>query len=149
MAVVTVEQFQRLLRAAAGLEGDPADLDRCSAVVTGTVYRMLRAGQARAAAERRYLIEPADLPLSAGLKRGIAEFQAMHVVLDRQRIFDELGRYRPLDRVVASETAARLPQVVGGLIVTLARTFGIVFPGLTHPLAEEWDTVAALVELYQ
>jgi hypothetical protein len=72
----------------------------------------------------------------------------MHEVLDQQRIHDQLGRYRPLDRVIASETAARLPEFVGGLTVTLAQTFTTVFPGLARPLEPEWDTIDALVELY-
>jgi hypothetical protein len=57
------------LRRPAGLEVDPDNLELYSAVVTGALYRMLRSGQSRAAAQHRYLIEPTDLPLPTGLKR--------------------------------------------------------------------------------
>jgi hypothetical protein len=45
----------------------------------------------------------------------------------------------PLDRALSVETEQRLPSIVGGLSVALARTFKIIDPKLKNPETEHWE----------
>jgi hypothetical protein len=40
---------------------------------------------------------------------------------------------------LAEETEARLPEVVGGIGVALARTFRLIDPELKNPQTEQWE----------
>jgi hypothetical protein len=53
----------------------------------------------------------------------------------------------PLDLAYGEETPAKLPAVIGGLRVALARSFKIVDPTLKNPQTKHWDTAFALFDL--
>lgn len=148
MTVMDVSTFQRLFRDAAGLEVDGSDLPRCNAVVTRTLYRMLLAAQATAATYHRYIIEPGDLPITQGLQENIDRFTMLAQRLDLERILAQLATYRPLDRIPATETTSRFPDIVGGLTMALARTLTLIDPQMTHPREAHWATLRSLVDLY-
>ncbi|MFV9452079.1 DUF1931 family protein [Rhodococcus sp. NM-2] len=145
---MTVPTFQTVFRETAGLVVNGSDLPRCNAVLTHSLYRLLLTGQASAARHRRYIIEPGDLPITRGLEENITDFSQLGQHLDPERILAQLATYRPLDRIPASDTEARFPDLVGGLAVTLARTFTVTAPGLTRPGPAHWETVRALTDLY-
>jgi hypothetical protein len=42
---------------------------------------------------------------------------------------------------------SRLPEVVGGLSVALARSFKVVDPGLKNPQTIQWERAFALFDL--
>lgn len=44
-----------------------------------------------------------------------------------------------LDLAYSEETEARLPTIVGGMSVALARTFKIVDPKIRNPRTEQWE----------
>jgi hypothetical protein len=56
-----------------------------------------------------------------------------------ERILDETAPRPPLDRPLSEETEARLPSIVGGISVALARTFRIIDPELKNPATEHWE----------
>jgi hypothetical protein len=53
--------------------------------------------------------------------------------VELQPILDQLAARPPLALSLGEDTEARLPAIVGGLSVALARTFRIVEPGLKTP----------------
>ncbi|NHU48196.1 DUF1931 family protein [Rhodococcus sp. A14] len=148
MTVMTVSQFHSLCRLAAHLEVDGNDLPRFSDLVTRVLFHLLLAAQASAAAHGRYTIEPADLPITTGLQASIRRYRTLDIPLDLDRILDQLAAHRPLDRILATDTLARVPDLVGGLTVTLARTFAAAYPGRIHPHATDWEAIGAVANLY-
>jgi hypothetical protein len=82
--VMGVARFERLFRAAAGLDVDKEDLKRYSDFVNHKVYDLLVRGEAVAKANGRDLIEPIDLPITRGLQEDIRAFKEI----------DEQNRWR-------------------------------------------------------
>ncbi|MBC2644456.1 DUF1931 family protein [Rhodococcus wratislaviensis] len=148
MTVMTVATFQTVFRETAGLYVEGSDLPRCNAVLTRSLYRLLLTGQRAAADHHRYIIEPDDLPVTRGLEENITHFRRLGHHLDPERILAQLATYPPLDRIPASGTEARFPDLVGGLTVTLARTLTVIAPGLARPGPAHWETLRSVADLY-
>lgn len=86
-------------------------------------------------------MEPDDLPIPRGLEENITHCTRRGQHLDPERILAQLATHRPLDRIPAPHTEPHFPDLVGGLAVTLARTFTVTAPGLTRPEPPHWETV--------
>ncbi|WP_343908314.1 DUF1931 family protein [Nocardioides aquiterrae] len=142
-----VPKFERFFRLAAGLDVDKEDLKRYSDFVGEKLYDLLVVAQANAQANGRDVIQPSDLPVTKGLQERIHEFRRLDEEVDLQPILVQLATWPPLDVTVSEETESRLPAVVGGLSVALARTFRILDPDLKNPQTTQWDRSSDLMSL--
>jgi hypothetical protein len=79
------------------------------------------------------------VPITKGLQESIHDFQGIDQEVELQPILDQLAARPPLDLSLGEEVEARLPAIVGGLSVALARTFGIIDPNLKNPRTEQWE----------
>jgi hypothetical protein len=131
-------QIERFFRVAASLDVDKADLKRYYDFVDQKVDDLLLVSQATASANGRDIVQPWDLPITKGLQESIHAFEELDVDIGLERILDETTPVPPLDRTLSVETEERLPSVVGGLSVALARTFKIIDPKLNNPETEHW-----------
>jgi hypothetical protein len=147
MPVMGVARFERFFRAAAGLDVDKDDLKRYGDFVDQKVYDLLVVGQAAAKANGRDLVQPSDLPITKGLQESIHDFDDIDEEIELQPILDQLAALPPLDLSFSEEVQARLPAIVGGLSVALARTFRIIDPGLKNPRTEQWERAFRLFNL--
>src|SRR5918997_6028824 len=139
MALMGRSQFERFFRAAASLDVDKDDLRRYNDFVNQKVYDLLLIGQATAKANSRDIIEPWDLPITKGLQESIREFEKLDEDVELQQILEQLAALPPLDLTYSEETEARLPGIVGGLSLGLARTFKVIDPKLKNPQTEHWE----------
>ena len=95
------------------------------------LYDLLVVGQANASANGRDVIEPSDLPITKGLQETIHRFRGLDEDVELRPSLSAPPRAAgPIDR---RQNQGRLPDVVGGLSLALARTFVIVDPKLTNP----------------
>jgi small-conductance mechanosensitive channel len=147
MSVMAVPRFKRFFRIAASLDVDKEDLKRFSDFVSTKLYDLLVIAQGTAKANDRDIIEPRDLPITKGLQERIHEFRPLDEVGELAPILEQLATWPPLDVTVSEETEARLPGVVGGLSVGLARTFKIVDPDTGNPSSEDWERAFRLFSL--
>lgn len=147
MTVMSVAKFERFFRLAASLDVDKADLKRYSDFVHRKTYDLLLMAQAKAKANARDVIEPFDLPITKGLQENIHAVSRLDDRIELEPILQGLAQLPPLDLAYGEETPAKLPAVVGGLSVALARSFKIVDPTLRHPQTKHWDTAFALFDL--
>lgn len=147
MPVMGVHKFERFFRLAAGLDVDKDDLKRYSDFVGEKLYDLLVIAQASAKANSRDVLQPSDLPVTKGLQERIHEFRTLDEEIDLQPILAQLAKWPPLDVTVSEETESRLPAVVGGLSVALARTFRVLDPDLKNPQTTHWDRSAALMSM--
>jgi Domain of unknown function (DUF1931) len=132
-------QIERFFRVAASLDVDKADLKRYYDFVDQKVNDLLLVSQATASANGRDIVQPWDLPITKGLQESIHAFEELDVDIGLEPILDETTPVPPLDRALSVETEERLPSVVGGLSVALARTFNIIDPKLKNPETEHWE----------
>jgi Domain of unknown function (DUF1931) len=147
MTVMGVARFERFFRAAAGLDVDKGDLKRYRDFVDQKVYDLLVVAEAAAKANGRDVIRPSDLPITKGLQESIHDFRDIDEDIELQPILDQLAARPPLDLSLAEDTKARLPAIVGGLSVALARTFRIIEPELKNPGTEHWERVFRVFHL--
>src|SRR6266850_7272070 len=127
---MSVARFERFFRLAAGLDVDKQDLKRYSDFINQKVYDLLIRAEAAAKANGRDIIAPFDLPITKGLQECIHAFRQMDEAVELEPILDYLTARPPLDLAYGEEIEARLPEVVGGLSVALARSFKIIDPAL-------------------
>jgi hypothetical protein len=139
MPVMGVARFERFFRGAAGLDVDKDDLKRYGDFVDQKVYDLLLVAQATAKANRRDVVQLSDLPITKGLQECIHDFGNIDEEVELQPILDQLAARPPLELSLGEEVEARLPAIVGGLSVALARTFTIIDPGLKNPRTEQWE----------
>jgi hypothetical protein len=147
MALMGVSRFERFFREAASLDVDKDDLRRYNDFVNQKVYDLLLIGQATAKANSRDIIEPWDLPITKGLQESIREFEKLDEDVELQQILEQLAALPPLDLTYSEETEARLPGIVGGLSLGLARTFKILDPKLKNPQTEQWERAFRIFDL--
>ena len=147
MALMGVAKFERFFRQAGGLDVDKDDLKRYSDFVNHTTYRMVLVAQAAARANGRGIIEPFDLPVTAGLQECTHRFKTMDEEVELKPILEHLAAQPQLDLLYSDDFEARLPEVAGGVSVALAQAFKIIDPKLHHPSSEHWERAFQLFRL--
>lgn len=147
MPVMGVARFERFFRAAAGLDVDKDDLKRFDDFVGQQVYDLLLIAQAAAKANRRDVVQPSDLPITKGLQESIHDFERIDQEVELQPILDQLAARPQLDLSLSEEVAARLPAIVGGLAVALARTLKIIDPDVKNPQSRHWERAFRIFDL--
>jgi hypothetical protein len=147
MPVMAIGRFERFFRAAAGLDVDKNDLKRYGDFVDEKVYDLLLIAQAKAKANGRDVIADHDVPVTKGLQECIHEFRKLDEEIELRPILDTLTARPPLDLAIGDEAERRLPGIVGGLSVALARTFKIMEPGLKNPQTADWERALQIFNL--
>jgi hypothetical protein len=142
-----VARFQRLFRAAAGVDVDKNDLKRYDDFIDRKIYDLLLIGQAHAKANARDVIQSSDLPVTKGLQESIHAFRKLDEEIELRPILEELAKRPPLDLALAEETEQALPEIAGGLTLALARAFTIIEPERKNPQTDQWVRVTALFDL--
>jgi uncharacterized protein DUF1931 len=69
------------------------------------------------------------------------------VEIELKSILEHIAELPPLNLTYSYDTEERLPGVVGGLSVALARTFTIIDPDLTNPQTRHWERVFRIFNL--
>jgi hypothetical protein len=145
--VMGIARFERFFRVAAALDVDKADLKRYSEFVNHKVYDLLVRAVAAAKANGRDIIQPFDLPITKGLQECIQEFKHMDLEIELRPILDRLTARPPLELAYSDETEKRLPSVVGGISLALARNFKIIDPDVKNPRADHWERAFEIFNL--
>ena len=145
--VMSIARFERFFRIAASLDVDKQDLKRHSDFVNQKLYDLLLRAQAAAKANGRVMLEPFDLPITKGLQECIHEFERIDEDIELRPILDRLATRPPLDLAYGEDVEARLPEIVGGLSVALARTFNVIDSGLKNPSSEHWRKCFRIFDL--
>ncbi len=145
--VMGVAKFGRFFRITAGLDVDKQDLKRYSDFINRKIYDLLVQAEAVAKANGRVIIEPFDLPITRGLQQSIHEFENIDERIELRPILDHLTAQPPLELAYGENTERRLPSVVGGLSVALARAFKIIDGNLKNPATERWQQCFRIFDL--
>jgi len=147
MPVMGFVKFERFFRAAGGVDADRNDMKRYLEFVNCTIYDLLLIGQAHAESNGRDIIEPPDLPITAGLQKTIHEFRKLDEEIEIGPILDYIAARPPLSAAVSEETQQGLPEIFGGISVALARTLKILDPSARSIPPAEWDRAFRIFDL--
>jgi hypothetical protein len=147
MPVMSVPRFERFFRRAAGLDVDKDDIKRYGPFVNQKLHDLLVVAQAHARANGRDVVEPWDLPVTKGLQQSVHEFRRLDEDIELRPVLEQLATLPPLDRTPSGATRQRLPELVGGLSLALARTFTIIDPELKNPHPAHWERAFRIFDL--
>jgi hypothetical protein len=142
-----IRVFERLFRAAAGVDVDKQDIRRYRAFVDTMVDDIAITGRNSAKWNGRDVIAPGDLPITKGLQERMREFDKLDEADDVRALLRLDLRRPPSDVTFSEETEDLLPEVFGGLSVALARSFTVIDPTLRNPRTEHWDRAFELFRL--
>ena len=145
--VMGATKFRRFFRAAAGLRVDDNDLKRYSDFVNDKLADLLVVGRAAAKASGRDVILAHDLPITKGLQQCIHEFERLGEEPELEPLLADIAAIPPMRGELSDEVMAKVPVIVGGLSLAMARTFRIVAPKRTNPGSAEWQDVFAIFDL--
>ncbi len=147
MAVFGFTRFERFFLDAGGVDVDRNDMKRFLDFVNEIIYDLLIRGQANAEANGRDIIQPWDLPITAGLQETMHQFRKLDQDIELRTILDDLTARPPMAYALSEETEARLPEIFGGSSVALARTLKIIEPGERRIQPAEWDRAFRIFDL--
>ncbi len=146
MAVSAIARFERLFRAAAGLDVDKDDLRRYGEFINRKTHDLLVVGEAAAGQNGRDVVEYWDLPITKGFEQSIHEFREIDAELQLQPILDEFAARDP-NITLSVEAESRLTEIAGGLSVALARTLKIIDPTTPNPASQHWERAFRVFDL--
>ena len=126
MPVFGFRRSERFFLDAGGVDVDRNDMKRFLDFVNEIIYDLLIRGQANAEANGRDIIQPWDLPITAGLQETMHQFRKLDQDIELRTILDDLTARPPMAYVLSEDTEARLPEIFGGSSVALARTLKII-----------------------
>jgi hypothetical protein len=148
MTVMGIPRFEHFFRAAAGLHVDKDDLKRYSDFTNRKLYDLLIMAEATASANLRDVVQPEDLPITKGLQQSIHEFRKLDADIELAPLLEQLETLPPLDLALSDETEAKLPEVVGGLSVALARTIRTLDRRQKAPHTADWEQAFEIADLF-
>jgi hypothetical protein len=132
---------------AARLDIDKNDIARYHDFVGDKLYDLLVLAQGTAKANARDILEPRDLPVTKGLQESVHQYRRIDQEVELLPILENLAARPPLDMALSEETEQRLPEIVGGLSLALARTFTIVDPDVKNPQTRDWERAFKIFNL--
>jgi hypothetical protein len=147
MPVMAVSKFERFFRLAASLDVDKSDIKRYADFVQQKIYDLLLMGVATAKANDRDIVEPWDLPITKGLQENIHAFRKLDAETGLEDVLERLATWPPLELALSDDTTVALPEIAGGLSVSLAQAFTIVDPNVKNPQTVQWERAFRLFNL--
>jgi hypothetical protein len=147
MPVAGALRIKDLFHAAAGVTIDLDDVKRYQDFVYDKLNDLLLMGVVSAKDNGRDVIRRSDLPITKGLQERMREFDKLADQIAVESVMEQLATYPPLDAAVGEDAEERLPSVVGGLTVALARCFVVLEPERKNPGTEQWDKAIELFDL--
>jgi hypothetical protein len=139
--VMGAKQLQKLFRRAAGLEIDKSDVKRLNDFIGKRLHALLIQGQVAASVNGRDIIDYQDIPITYGLQLALRDFKEIDQELALALILEQLAKLPPLRKGLSKILEKKLPLLVGGITVSLARIFRIVNSDLKNPTSREWEQV--------
>ncbi len=145
--VMGVAQFERLFRHAAGLDIDKSDIKRLDDFINAELHGLLLMAQRLAKMNGRDVITEADVPLTKGLQESMHAFRQLEEEVPIKDILERLAKLPPLDLAIGEDVQEMLPELAGGMVISLAKVFKVIDPTMKNPQTEHWEKVEQIYEL--
>ena len=145
--VMAVRQFETLFRRAASLDVSKNDIKRLEGFVNQRLRDLLLLAQATASLNGRDIIDYPDVPITKGLQNSMREFREMDEALSLKTILEQQAKLPPMKLGYSTALEEKIPELTGGITVSLAKVFRALDPRLKMPGAEEWEKVDRIYEI--
>ncbi len=145
--VMGVAQFEKLFRHAAGLDIDKSDLKRLDDFINNELHGLLLMAQRLAKMNGRDVITEADVPLTKGLQESMHQFRELNEEVPVAGILERLAKLPPMDLAIGEDVEKMLPELAGGMTISLAKVFKIIDPDMKNPQTEHWEKVERIYEI--
>ncbi len=145
--IMGAKQIQKLFSKASGLDVDKSDIKRLGDFICARLRDLLVLGQVSASVNGRDIIDYHDVPITAGLQLAIREFRELDEELALSAILEQLTALPPLRMSVSDMLEQKLPELVGGITISLARVFKVLDPELKNPGTREWEQVEEIYRI--
>ncbi|WP_457577505.1 DUF1931 family protein [Desulfomarina sp.] len=145
--VMGVKQLQRLFRQVSGLEIDKSDVKRLNDFIGNRLRALLLQGQVAASVNGRDIIDYQDIPITIGLQQAIREFIDINEELSLVEILRQQATLPPLRMDISDLLEKKLPELVGGISVGLAKIFRVVNEEIKNPGSREWEQVEEIYRI--
>ncbi|HFX17888.1 MAG TPA: DUF1931 family protein [Flavobacteriales bacterium] len=146
MSVIGVSKFESFFRKAGSLDIDKSDVKRIYDFTNEVIYRLLTVGMKNAKLNGRDVLWYTDLPITEGLEAQIEEFRQLNEELDLEGILEAITKMPPLALAIGEDVEQELPNIAGGILVALIKTFKILEPKLKNPQTKHWESAKAIFE---
>ncbi len=129
--IVKYSQLEALFRRSVGMDLTENKAREILPFVQKKLHDLLVIGERNAGYNDRDVIWLSDLPMTKGLLNSIRKFQELEMEeqIDLQYILDYLATQPALKYPLEAELEAELPNIVGGLLLTFARTLFVITGG--------------------
>ena len=146
MSLIGVSKFESFFRKAGSLDIDKSDVRRIYDFTNEVIYRLLIVGMKNASLNDRDVLWYTDLPITEGLEAQIQEFRDLNEELDLEGILEAITKMPPLKLAIGEDIEKELPNIAGGILVALTKTFKTLEPKLKNPQTEHWERAKAIFE---
>ena len=141
-----VSKFEKLFRKIGSFDIDKADVYRLTNFINDVTYRLLQTGIENASVNNRDVLWIQDLPITQGLQESIKEFKKYDEEINIDNILEDLATLPPLKYEIGLDIQEKLPEIQGGLIVALIKTFRILDERKKNPQTEDWEKAIQIFE---
>lgn len=119
MAVVGFTKLQAIFRKGASLDIAKGHAKEITDIVDQKVYDLLVAGERNAKYNSRDVIWVCDVPITAGFEKTIDAFKKLEETIEVKDVVETMAHY-PATLALEIELENRLPEIAGGLLLTMA-----------------------------
>ncbi len=147
--IVKYSQLEALFRRSVGMDLTENKAKEILAFVQKKLHDLLLVGERNAHYNDRDVIWLSDLPITLGLRNSIRMFQELELEeqLDLDYILEYLATLPPLKFPLEAELEADLPNIVGGLLLTFARTLYVITGGARSFDFEDIEKAKQILDL--
>jgi len=146
MSLIGVSKFESFFRKAGSLDIDKSDVRRIYDFTNEVIYRLLIVGIKNASLNNRDVLWYTDLPITEGLEAQIQEFRELNEDLDLEGILEAITKMPPLKLAIGEDVEKELPNIAGGILMALTKTFKTLDPKLKNPQTDHWERAKAIFE---
>ncbi len=145
--VLGAKKLEELLRDVASLSVDKSDVKRLLDLLSSKLYDLLVVAARNATYNGRDIVMEPDLPITKGLQESIRQFRVLEQQIELQPILDFVASQAPLERPLSEDVEQKLPEIVGALVLVIARLLKVIDPTVKNPNTSHWDRVEEALNL--
>ena len=120
MAVVGYTRLKEIFRKGASLDIAKGHAKDITDIVDQKLYDLLLAGERNAKYNARDVIWICDVPITKGMEETIDQFKKLEEEIEVKDVVEMLTKY-PATMTLEDALEKRLPEITGGLILTMAK----------------------------
>jgi len=147
MPVVGAVKLEKIFRKAASLDIDHSKAKNITDIAEQKLYDLLLVAERNANLNGREVIWEADVPLTKGFLESMQLFKKIEEEIEAQDVLNFLATMPPLKYPLEVELEKKLPEIVGTILLILAKLIKEVSPETRKPSEEDIQKAKEILNL--